>query len=132
MAAAFLKACHGTYTGQTAGDSQAKTLAIFVAQYSLGFLVCCREVLTQKDANTRRIVLYHVLMSAGCALAGGAHFATFFPERLAPGWCDAIGSSHNVMHVWVAFSIYYAHRGISRWLAAHRAIRRRLQGVKRL
>ena len=107
--------------------TQAQTLAIFIAQYSLGFLVCCREIATQGDAHARAVVTEHLIKSAGCALAGGLHFATFFPERYAaPGWLDAVGSSHNLMHVWVMFSIYYAHRGISRWLDAHRLVRRRL------
>lgn len=104
-------------TPEEATANRSQIVKCFMVQYSVGALLAARELLTNPDPTIKSIVLEHLVKCVGSGLLGGALFASSVPESIWPGQFDCFGNSHNLMHVAVAFSTYYAHRGLSRWCA---------------
>ena len=100
---------------EEATANRTKIVKSFIIQYGLGAALAARELLSNPDPTIKKIVMEHLFKSVGCGLMGGALFASSVPESIWPGQFDCFGNSHNLMHVAVAFSTYYAHRGLSRW-----------------
>jgi predicted membrane channel-forming protein YqfA (hemolysin III family) len=61
-------------------------------------------------------------VSSACALLGSVLYYMHWPERLAPGRFDRLGSSHQVWHLLSAGACFAAIRAAHQFLAHHAAV----------
>jgi len=94
---------------------------ILSVQISCAFLVAVRESVVTNSELRKRLVAFYLPASTTFALAGALVFSMHIPEKyckllgLKPGYFDLFGQSHNLMHIFVAFSAYFGYRGQSLW-----------------
>ena len=56
-------------------------------------------------------MLYFILLQGVFYLVGVSMYASKFPERLLPGWCDVFLGSHQLFHVCVAAAAWMLYTG---------------------
>ena len=65
--------------------------------------------------------LYHALTADVVSILGGLIYATRIPERFAPGRCNILFQSHQIMHLLVVVGAVVAYDGLL-YVAKHRLL----------
>jgi len=117
----------GSMTALFAGSRWSNRIrtSILIGQITIGTIPVLREFVFLERQHGLRLFFEYLLPSSGFALAGAAAYVFQCPETLlkydeddkerAAGVFDLFGSSHNIMHVFTALSLYFAHRGLGKW-----------------
>lgn len=100
------------------GAKRAINVAALGTQLSVVFVPLIRELVKTRDRTIRLLIYKYTVLAIGWALLGGIIYARQLPESLGVvrrGTLDVAGHGHNIMHVFVAFSVRNAYVGICKW-----------------
>jgi adiponectin receptor len=75
---------------------------LFFLYYIPSFYVFCMNVFNGKWTNSSTAAILHIMS----LFVGGCIYAHGVPEKWAPGKFDFVGSSHNIMHIFVIISSF--------------------------
>lgn len=103
-------------SADTSGGSSSKAAVVVAlgAQCALAIMAAVREAITTKNSRIRSLVAIYAPLAIAYGGAGGAFYASYFPEKYFPGKFDHF-HGHTIMHVLVALSAFYAYKGSSKW-----------------